>query len=82
MLLALDVVVDVKITKDVITLFSMVADVSAMVLLWQMLKTTRCCNVLHGRCYCQCDRLNSHCRVGIVMVDVNTIVVDGIATRV
>ena len=60
----------------------MVADVIAMVLLWQMLKTTSCCNMLYDRCYCQGGRWNGHCRVGIVMVDVNTIVVDGITTRV
>ena len=71
MLLPEDVLVDVKTTEDVIPLFSVMADITAMMSLWQMLKTTHCCNMLHGRCYCQCGRWNSHCRVGIVVADVN-----------
>ena len=34
-------------------------------------KTTNCCNILYGRCYCQCGRWNSHCRVDVVVADVN-----------
>ena len=60
----------------------MVADVIAMMLMWKIFKTTSCYNILDGRCYCQCGRWNSHCRVGNVLVDIITNVADGIATGV